>query len=62
MFKLLFFRPKDVLDLEKLVAVQGSDLDTAYVRRWMVEMMGEEDERVVAWDRIVREHGATAPR
>lgn len=51
-FKLLFFRPKDLVDLERLTAVQGSDLDRAYVRGWIVEMMGEDDERVVAWDRI----------
>jgi hypothetical protein len=52
-FKLLFFRAEDVLDLEKLVAVQRGALDHAYVRRWVVDMMGEGDERVVAWDRIV---------
>lgn len=56
-FKLLFFRSKDVVDLEKLVAVQGEDLDAAYVRRWMVDMMGEDDVRVVEWDRLVRTHG-----
>ena len=51
-FKLLFFRPKDVLDLEKLLAVQGKALDAPYVRRWMVDMMGEDDERVTTWDRL----------
>ena len=56
-FKLLFYRNKDLVDLEKLVAVQGADLDAAYVRRWMVDMMGEDDERVQDWDRIVAEHG-----
>ena len=56
-FKLLFFRGKDLLDVEKLVAVQGDDLDRAYVRRWIVEMMGGNDERVVAWDRIVATGG-----
>ena len=53
-FKLLFYRSKDLVDLEKLVAVQRDDLDQAYVRRWLVDMMGEEDERVAAWDRITR--------
>ncbi len=52
-FKLLFFRPKDLVDVEKLVAVQGRDIDVAYIRRWMVDMMGEEDPRVRAWDEIV---------
>lgn len=52
-FKLLFFRGKDLVDLERLVAVQGERLDSAYVRRHLVEMMGEEDERVRRWDAIV---------
>lgn len=45
--------PKDVLDVEKLVAVQAERLDHAYVRRWLIEMVGD-DERVATWDRVVR--------
>jgi hypothetical protein len=52
-FKLLFFRGKDMVDLERLVAVR-SELDHAYVRRWIVDMMGDADERVKRWDDIVR--------
>lgn len=55
-FKLLFFRGKDLVDLERLVAVQGSRLDAGYIRRKVVEMMGEDDPRVSAWDRIVSDH------
>jgi hypothetical protein len=51
-FKLLFFRGKDVVDLERLVAVRD-ELDRAYVRRWIVDMMGDADERVRRWDEIV---------
>lgn len=57
-FKLLFFRPKDLVDLERLVAVSGHALDHAYVRRWLVEMMGDDDPRVVAWDDLVARFGA----
>jgi hypothetical protein len=56
-FKLLFYRPKDILDLEKLVAVQGKDVDATYVRRWLVDMMGESDPRVATWDDIVSRYG-----
>ena len=49
-FKLMFFRSKDVADLERLVAVQRAALDHAYVRRWIVEMMGEDDPRTTTWD------------
>ncbi len=51
-FKLLFFRAKDRVDLERLVAVRA-ELDVAYVRERIVAMMGDADERVAEWDRIV---------
>lgn len=54
-FKLLFFRSKDIPDLERVVGTQGRRLDTAYVRGWMADMMGEDDERVRKWDVIVAE-------
>ena len=50
-FKLLFFRTKDIADLERLVAVHV-DLDRGYVRDHVVGMMGEDDERVREWDRM----------
>jgi hypothetical protein len=56
-FKLLFFRTKDLADLERLVALR-EELDVAWVRSRIVSMMGESDERVTTWDRIV---GATRP-
>ena len=57
-FKLLFFRGKDIVDLERLVAVRP-ELDTAYIRRWIVDMMEETDERTRRWDDIVRRFAAT---
>jgi hypothetical protein len=56
LFKLLFFRGKDIVDLERLVAVRP-ELDKAYVRRWLVKMMGEDDERTRTWDQIVGRFG-----
>ena len=50
-FKMLFFRPKDMADVERLVALRA-DLDRAYVRRWVVDMMGDDDERVRRWDQF----------
>ncbi|MBI5526809.1 MAG: hypothetical protein HY897_10795 [Deltaproteobacteria bacterium] len=52
-FKLLFFRAKDVSDVERLVAFRGDDLDRQYVREWLVALVGVEDERVAKWDVIV---------
>jgi hypothetical protein len=53
-FKLLFFRPKDLLDLERLLAIMGADVDVAYVRRSVAEIVGEVDQRVATWDELVR--------
>jgi hypothetical protein len=55
-FKLLFFRGKDVVDLERLIAVHGTALDAAYVRAQVVSMLGAEDPRVATWDRLMAEH------
>ncbi len=55
-FKLLFFRPKDIVDLERLIAVQGSALNAAYVREKLVGMLGPDDDRVRTWDRLLAEH------
>ncbi len=52
-FKLLFFRSKDIVDLERLVAVRP-ELDHDYVRRWIADMMGEDDPRTRRWERIVQ--------
>lgn len=53
LFKLLFYRGKDVVDLERLVA-SWPDLDHPYVRRWIADMMGEDDPRTRTWDDLVR--------
>lgn len=55
-FKLLFYRAKDLLDLERLVAVAGADLDHTFVREQIAGMMGEDDPRVRDWDAIVARH------
>jgi hypothetical protein len=50
---MMFFRNKDIVDLERLIASMGQRLDTVYVRRWLVGAMGEDDERVRKWDELV---------
>lgn len=54
-FKMLFFRPKDLADVGRLLQIQRGRFDTGFVRRWLVEMLGAGDERIVAWDRLVAE-------
>lgn len=38
-FKTLYNRRKDWPDIEQLLAVQGNDLDAAYVRSWIARML-----------------------
>lgn len=53
--KMLFFRGKDLVDVERVLAVQGRRLDRDYIRRWLVDCVGEEDSRVMKWDRLCRD-------
>ncbi len=60
-FKMMFFRGKDIVDLERLISNQGRKLDAPYVRRWLVETMGEDDERVRKWDELCAQFWREAP-
>lgn len=48
-FKMLFFRPKDLIDVERMLEVRGPSFDRTFVRAALVEMLGE-DERIAKWD------------
>jgi hypothetical protein len=52
-FKMLFFRPKDLADVGRLLQIQRDRFDAAFVRQWLVEMLGAGDERISAWDDLV---------
>lgn len=54
--KLLFARDKDVTDLENLFAVR-SNLDLAYVRRWLTQMVPPGDRRLGVLDDLERRFG-----
>jgi hypothetical protein len=50
--KMLFFRGKDLVDVERVLATQGHRLDRSYVRRWLVDCVGDEDARLAKWDAL----------
>ena len=56
--KLIYGRPKDLIDLERLVAVRP-DMDLAYVRSWLTRMIPAGDRRFGALDDLERRF--TAP-
>jgi len=51
--KLIYGRPKDLVDLERLLAVRPG-MDLAYVRSWMTRMVPAGDRRVAALDDLER--------
>lgn len=53
LFKLMYFRDKDKADVRAIVDVQREQLDVAYIRRWLHELVGAEDERTVWFDSLV---------
>lgn len=52
-FKMMFFRRKDLADVESILRTQGKQLDTAWVEKHLVEMYGARDPRVSEWREIV---------
>lgn len=53
-FKMLFFRPKDVGDVKRMLEVQGDGFDRDFVRRALVDML-EDDPRITRWDQLCEE-------
>lgn len=53
LFKMMYFREKDRVDVLKLIAVQRRLLDLDAVRNELVDAVGEHDERVRWWDSAV---------
>lgn len=48
-FKALFDRPKDWVDIDEMLAY--GEVDTGEVRTWLVQLVGADDRRVERWDR-----------
>jgi hypothetical protein len=52
--KLLYARPKDVQDLERLFAVQAGRIDLAYLRHWLPRMVPAGDARLQLLEDLAR--------
>lgn len=51
--KLMFFRRKDLADVEAMLSDQGSCIDREMIRNRLVDVVGLDDERIAALDQIV---------
>ena len=54
-FKMMFFRRKDLADVEQVLRMQSSDFDAQWVREQLVEMYGKLDPRISQWNELVSE-------
>jgi hypothetical protein len=54
-YKAMFNRPRDWVDIESIVHGMGAAFDASYARGWLVAMVGEQDERVKEFDTILAE-------
>jgi hypothetical protein len=54
-FKMMFFRRKDIADVEQILRIQGRTLDRAWVRARLEEIYGRRDPRLSQWQELVAE-------
>jgi hypothetical protein len=54
-FKMMFFRDKDMVDLRKILLNQGVAFDRRWVREQLVEIYGQRDTRIIRLDELLAE-------
>ncbi|HID78437.1 MAG TPA: hypothetical protein EYP56_20910 [Planctomycetaceae bacterium] len=54
-FKMVFFRRKDLADVEQILRCQRPTLDRGWIRTQLIDMFGQRDPRVAEWGRLVAE-------
>ncbi len=54
-FKMLFYRGKDLVDVERLLTTMGPAFDATSVRTALLEIVDQDDFRVLRWDELVRQ-------
>lgn len=52
---MIFFRRKDLADVEQILRAQGPRFDRGWVREQLAESYGARDPRLSEWDSLVRE-------
>jgi hypothetical protein len=54
-FKMMFFRRKDLADVEQILRTGGDELDREWVREQLIALYGQRDPRISQWDELVRD-------
>jgi hypothetical protein len=56
-FKMMFFRRKDIADLEQILNTQRESLDCTWIEEQLVQLFGRHDPRVSQWNELRKEVG-----
>jgi len=54
-FKMMFFRPQDIVDLREILRIQGPAFDRSWVRDQLLDIVGQRDPRIAQWDELISE-------
>jgi hypothetical protein len=57
-FKMMFFRRKDLADVEQIIQMQADGLDRQWVLQQLLEMYGQHDPRISQWRELIGENPA----
>jgi hypothetical protein len=55
-FKMMFFRRKDLTDVEAVLLAQGETLDRRWIEASLIELYGQRDPRINQWRELVAEN------
>ncbi|MFN0051112.1 MAG: hypothetical protein ACKV0T_02915 [Planctomycetales bacterium] len=56
-FKLMFFRRKDLADIEQILRTRRESLDCQWIEGHLVQLFGRHDPRVMQWQELRKEVG-----
>jgi hypothetical protein len=54
-FKMMFFRRKDLVDIQSILRSQGASFDHDWVEKSLIELYGQRDPRINQWRELVAE-------
>jgi len=60
-FKLMFFRDKDLVDISQILRTQGERLDRDWITMRLVDLFGRLDPRIGRWHELLAAADASSP-
>jgi hypothetical protein len=52
---MMFFRRKDIADVEQILRTQGKELDRGWIHERLLELYSARDPRISQWQELVNE-------